>query len=337
MSASGRLVKWLIGGLVCLAGAFILYVGAGGSVWISPVEVVQQLVRGDRGEPASNVILHKIRVPRACAAGLIGLILGGVGYAFQALFRNPLAEPYVLGVASGAALGGTLSIAFGFSAALGGMGLPLTAIALALATLGFVMSLATRKGRLDVRVLLLAGVVTAAMLSGLLTFALLMSGEDTNRVLRWLLGSTTPMFWGRVGLLAAFALPGLLILWLCSRALDAYAIGEDVAASVGVKNDRLKYTVLGVGSLMTAVAVGVAGIIGFVGLVAPHIARRLVGARAVIGLPLAAMTGGVLLMFADIVAQRAKPGLEIPVGAVTALLGAPALLWLLRGVGRRSL
>lgn len=337
MSESRRFFLWLLWGGVILATVFVLYIGFGGTVYIPPFEVVLQIFRGDRGEPTSNVILHKIRLPRACGAALVGLILGGAGYAFQSLFRNPLAEPYVLGVASGAALGGTLAMAFGFGAVLGGLSMPLTAMVFALATLGFVMLVATRKGQIDVRILLLAGVVTAAMLSGLLTLALLMAGEDTNRVLRWLLGSTTPMFWNRVLMLLVVAVLGLYILWRQARALDAYAIGEDVAASVGVETNRLKRAALVTGSVMTAVAVGVTGIIGFVGLVAPHITRRLVGSRALLGLPMAAITGGVLLLCADILAQKAKPGLEIPVGAVTALLGAPALLWLLKGTGDRSL
>lgn len=310
---------------------------------MSPATVVRELLRGpvEDGGP-ENTIVWSIRLARACGCALVGAILATVGSAFQALFRNPLAEPYVVGVSSGAAVGGVLAMTLGFGTALAGLVMPLFGFLGGMAALGLVFGLARRRGTVDVTTLLLAGVVVGNLLSALLSLILLAAGNDTNSVLRWLLGSTTPMFWNRVALLAVALGVGFVVLFVQARRLNAFAVGEEAAQRLGVQIGRLKGTVLVAGTAMTAVAVGSVGIIGFLGLVAPHLARRLLGVDWRWSMVGSAMLGSVLLLASDLVAQRGVglvgglltgrpyPELELPVGIVTALLGAPFLLVLLR-------
>jgi iron complex transport system permease protein len=190
--------------------------------------------------------------------------------------------------------------------------------------------LATRRGIVQVQTLLLAGVVVGALLSAILSMVLLVAGEDTNQVLRWLLGSTTPMFWDRIAIMLVVYVVGGGVLIRQSRRLNAFAVSEETAQRLGIDTGALKSVVLVAGTAMTAVAVGSTGIIGFLGLVAPHISRRILGVDWRWSLPGSALIGSALLLLADIVGQQLKPGTEIPVGIVTALLGAPFLLVLIR-------
>ncbi len=323
--------------LTCLLGLVVLlliaHAGFGSSSWLSPVQVLREIVRGHVvGDPASDVV-WAIRLPRACGCALAGAILGAVGAAFQSLFRNPLAEPYVIGVSGGAAVGGSVALVTGFAAACYGLGGIIASFVGGMGALALVVGLAQKRGALQVSTLLLAGVVIGALLSAILTMVLLLGGQDTNIVLRWLLGSTTPMFWNRVAILFAALVVGFLLLLGQSRRLNAFSVSEFMAERLGVNTNRLKWSVLVTGTAMTSAAVGSVGIIGFLGLVAPHISRRVLAIDLRVSLIGATLIGSGLLLGADIVAQRAKPGLELPVGAVTAVLGAPALLVLLKKKG----
>lgn len=321
----GGALLLLIGGLILV---FLVHVGWGNDL-ISPIAVVRELLAGpDNG----SKLVWPIRLPRACGAALAGALLATVGSAFQALFRNPLADPYVMGVSSGAALGGVAAILLGFSTALSGLAMPLAGVVGGFLSLVLVIALARKQGAVDPTTLILAGVVIGSMLSALLSLGLVAAGQDTNQILRWLLGSTSPMFWNRVALMAAVLLVGLILLDRQSRAMNVLALGEDAARRMGVDADRLKTLILIVGATMTAVAVGSVGIIGFVGLVAPHIARQWIGVDWRWSLPASTLVGAGLLLASDVVAQRLLEGrsIELPVGVVTAILGAPVLLVLLR-------
>lgn len=302
-----------------------------GAVAIPVPEVIRHLVSGDLGgtDPL-NTIVWRIRLPRALACAAVGAILSSVGTCFQALFRNPLAEPYVIGVSSGAAVGGTLAVLVGLDWGLGRMGLAGLGAALSLA---LVMALANRQGVTNVQTLLVGGVVAGSLLSGLTTLNLALAGQDSGRILFWLLGSTTPMFWDRALVLVAVAVLGSVVLWRLGRGLNALAVNEFTAETQGVDVKRLKLVTLSVGSVMTGLAVGTVGIVGFIGLVAPHVARRIAGIDVRRSLPVSVFIGTSLILAADILAQRLKPGTELPLGAVTAVLGAPALLWLLKKKG----
>jgi iron complex transport system permease protein len=203
----------------------------------------------------------------------------------------------------------------------------------ALLSLMLVMAIAKRQGSLNVQTLLLSGVVVGALLSGLTTLNLSLAGQDTGKILWWLLGSTYPMFWDRVAILAVVLLVGGLVLHRQSRPLNAFSVSEFMAERQGVETGKLKWIVLVTCAAMTGVAVGTVGIVGFVGLVAPHIARRVAGNDLRGVMPTSAFFGSTLLLGADLLAQRIRPGWELPLGAVTAVLGAPALLWLLKQKG----
>lgn len=320
---------------VCLAVVVLLFLVHLGraAAWISPLEVARELF-GGRTDSVNGTIVWAIRLPRAVGCIVVGAILATVGSSFQALFRNPLAEPYVVGVSSGAAVGGAIALVFGIGGAWegfwGGFGMTACAFLSGMASLALVFSLAQRRGVIDPQALLLSGVVVGALLSSVLSLILLAAGQDTNKVLRWLLGSMTPMFWNRVVVMAIALVGGLIILMRHSRYLNAFAVGEATARHLGVPTKRLKPLVLIVGTAMTATTVGAVGIIGFLGLVAPHIARRLIGVDWRYSLVGSAIIGSGLLLGADLIAQVAIRDTELNVGIVTAILGAPALIALLR-------
>lgn len=311
--------------------AFLIHVGIGAYFRLSPIQLAHEVLRGDvGGSDAINNVIWRLRLPRAAACVLVGMMLGLVGSAFQSLFRNPLADPYLVGASSGAAVGGAIATVAGWSALFNGLAVGLAALIGGLATLALVMAIASRRGRQDVTTLLLSGVVVGSMLAALLALVLLSAGQDTNRVLRWLMGSMTPMFAPKLWVLLAALVIGAPILLRDAKALNLMALGEETARRLGVDAHRVKWRVLIVGTAMTSIAVGAVGIIGFLGLVSPHIARRLVGVDWRRSLPVSALVGAVLLCLADLAAQRLVPDVELPVGAVTAILGAPALLILIR-------
>ena len=321
---------------------FLLHLGLGSTAFVSPVEVVRELLQGPTASDRVNDVVWAIRLPKALYCVLAGGILGVVGSAFQALFRNPLAEPYTIGVSSGAAIGGALAQIIGLDAGLAFLGTPLLGFVGGMLSLVLVLALARRKSGEDATTLLLAGVVVSSLLSALLSVIILMSGADANQLMRWLLGSTSPQFWERVGVLAIVLVVGSMLLYPQSKRLNALAVGEISARRLGVDPNRLRWTVLIVGTAMAGTAVGTVGAIAFLGLVAPHIARRLMGVDWRWSLPGALAVGSGLMLAADAIAQRGLPWLgqvltgrellatELPVGVVTALIGAPSLLILLR-------
>lgn len=298
--------------------------------------IAQQILRGPRGDHFLNDVVWQIRLPRGLTVALVGAILGLVGCAFQALFRNPLADPYIVGVSSGSAVGGALALIFGFGAWLGGVGMLAAGFAGGMVSLILVYGLARKHRVVDVQSLLLAGVTVAALLSAVLSFILMLAGHDTTQILGFLLGHTSDSSWTKVGLLFPTLVVGLAFLYSRSRRLNALAVGEASAERLGVDVRWLTKEILLVGTAMTAAAVGAVGIVGFIGLVAPHLARRLFGVDWRVSLPGSALLGTIVLLIADLIGQRAlseimqRPGMEVNVGIVSALLGAPSLLILLR-------
>lgn len=316
---------------VALLAALFLHLAAPGDVKMALGDLLGALAHGP-SDPKAGFIVWSLRLPRALTCVLVGGILGAVGSAFQALLRNPLADPFVLGVSGGAAVGGSLAVVLGFSTlAIAGFG-----FVGGMATLALVYALATQRGVVDVSRLILAGVVTGSLLSSLLTLILLAGGKDTNVVLTWLLGDASTANWTKTGLLAVALAIGFPFLAIESRRLNALALGTEAARRLGVDAAALARLVLISGGFMTAAAVGTCGIVGFLGLVAPHLARRLLGVDWRWSLPGSLLLGSGIMVLADLVAQRALPtllhrtGMELPVGAVTSILGAPTLLALLR-------
>ncbi|HSB36386.1 MAG TPA: iron ABC transporter permease [Thermoanaerobaculia bacterium] len=318
--------------LLLLAGALLLSLGIG-SVAIAPGDVVRAL--GGSGDSSAVTIVRQLRLPRALLAALVGGALALSGAALQALLQNPLADPYLLGVSGGAACGTLVGSLVGLSAAgpLGTAALPLAAFLGALGAVLLVGLGASVGGRLDRGRLLLSGVVVNALASALLLF--LLSFGDASRTqsfVFWMLGSLAGATGDAVRALAVYVALGLLVLVPLARALDALFLGDETAFTLGIPVESVKRTAYLAASLLAAAAVAFSGIIGFVGLLVPHAIRALVrGHRALLLLSFAG--GALLLVLADTAARTLFAPAEISIGALTALLGAPAFLVLMRRRG----
>ncbi|UFR06168.1 iron ABC transporter permease [Streptomyces sp. Go40/10] len=309
---------------------------AWGSTSVPPGEVwgvVWRRLSGEAPRPGTNdLIVWQLRVPRALLAALVGAGLGVVGTAVQALVRNPLADPYLLGISNGASLGAVVAIVLGLGAG-GALGLGLSgaAFAGALAAFALVWAVARRGGGFAPLRLVLAGVAIGQFLSGFTSYLVLQAGDEqqTHSVLFWLMGSLSGANWQMLAV-PAVAVP-VALLWLQARArgLNALLMGDETAAGLGVDVTRLRRELFTVTSVLTGVLVAVSGAIAFVALMVPHVCRLIVGGDHRRLLPVSALFGAVLLVVVDIVCRTAMDTQELPVGVVTSLLGAPALLYLL--------
>jgi iron complex transport system permease protein len=282
-----------------------------------------------------HAIIWQIRAPRAVLALVVGALLAMAGAALQGLLRNPLADPYTVGTSSGAALGAGVATMVGLEGVAGGYGVPAVAFAFAMGAMFVVYALARSAGRVSVYSFLLAGIVVGSFLWALLSFVLALAagdpGEAQGKIIQWLLGSfNAPDPWGYVRVAGPFAVLGLVALFAFARDLNLFSLGEETAQNLGVETEKLKIIVLAIASLVTAAAVAVSGIIGFVGLVIPHICRKLFGPDHRILIPTAALAGASLTVFADLASRAILPPSGLPVGVVTALLGAPFFLYLLK-------
>jgi iron complex transport system permease protein len=266
---------------------------------------------------------------------LLGALVGGglalAGATFQALLRNPLAEPYILGISGGASVGAVTLLALGLASATS-WALPLAAFAGALLAIALVFRVATASGRtMDVRVLLLAGVVIGAFFSACIAFILSVSEARTvQSAVLWIMGSLAGAAWRDVIVTAVYTIPAALLLLGLARPLNLISVGEETALYLGADVERVKRLALGVAALLTAAGVAVAGVIGFVGLVVPHAVRLLVGSDHRALLPLSFLGGAAFLSLADLIAKLALSPTEIPVGVITAFVGVPLFLILLR-------
>ncbi|REK80693.1 iron ABC transporter permease [Rhodococcus erythropolis] len=323
---------WMIG-VVTLAGSAAVAITLG-PAGLSVGEVAS-IVVGHLGGTAADVtpirdgIVWDLRLPRTLLAALCGAGLGLCGAIMQSLLRNPLADPFVLGISSGASTGAVLIVILGVGS--GVIGLSSGAFIGAVISFALVLLLAHAAGGTPDRVIL-AGVAATQLFSALTSFIVITSAdpEQTRGVMFWLLGSLGGADWLDVALCAAVVAVGLAVCLTHSRALDAFAFGEDAASSLGVNVWRVRVTLLLATALMTAVIVSVAGAIGFVGLVLPHAARALVGSNHRRLLPASALIGSIFLVWVDAVARTAIAPQELPAGVVTALVGVPAfavILW----------
>ncbi len=282
-------------------------------------------------DPLHDTIIWNIRVPRIILAVIVGILLASSGVALQGLLLNPLADPYTVGVSSGASLGAAIAFVFGLGGWFYGFGVPVVAFVFAIAAMMVVYSIARFSGRVSIHSFLLSGIVVGSFLWALLTFVMTLAGQESSRIIFWLLGSFQAPYaadpWSYVTMTLPFAVIGLAALYALARDLNVFALGEETARHLGIETESLKLLVIVVTSLVTAAAVSVSGIIGFVGLVVPHICRRVFGADHRVLLPTAAISGAILLVLADTIARALG---ELPVGVVTAMLGAPFFLYLLR-------
>jgi iron complex transport system permease protein len=350
MSVARRATGWSAGLAAVLAGVVVLSAGIG------PVSVpaetvvkavleavaVPTLAGGDLvwrhpfafSLPDSHrAIVLSIRLPRIALGALVGFALGAAGTVMQGFFRNPMADPSIIGVSSGAAVGAVASIVAPAAIPFG-LGLETAAFTGALVTAFAVYAVATEGGKTPVATLLLAGVAIQTLLGAVTSFLLLQSGESMRQVVYWLMGHLDNASWGDfvpvagVPLLPLFVLGCFLVLLAYARDLNVLLLGEEEAAGLGIEVERTKRLLLAVSAVVTGAGVAVSGVIGFVGLIVPHVMRLVVGPDHRILLPTAALTGSAFLVAADTAARSAPQ--ELPVGIVTAAVGAPFFLFLLR-------
>jgi ABC-type Fe3+-siderophore transport system, permease component len=324
---------------VFLLAAFVVGISVG-AVPIPPAEVVKILfshIPGLRSffmqglSPEHQTIIATIRLPRVMLAALVGGGLALSGATFQGLFRNPMADPYIIGVSSGAALGAVSSILlqsmFGIPIR---YGIPAFAFAFAVTTILLVYSLARVGDRAPVMSLLLAGIAVSSLISALVSLCMFFSGDQLHQVIFWLMGGFSGRGWDYVTMFVPYGLMGSAVIFYHARELNAMLLGEEPAQHLGVDVERVKRRLLVASALLTGACVSVSGLIGFVGLVIPHMARMLWGNDYRILLPSVALFGAAFLLVADVLARIILAPGELPVGIVTALVGGPFFIYLLR-------
>jgi iron complex transport system permease protein len=278
-----------------------------------------------------ETIVIDIRLPRIILAGMVGAALAAAGATYQGLFRNPLADPYLIGVAQGAALGAV--IGFMLPPAWHNLGfgiIPLLAFTGALMSITVVYMLARVGKTLPVTTLILAGVALGALLGSIVSYLIISSGERIHGIMFWLMGSFALSQWSEAMIVLPYILAGLVVLLLYARSLNLMQLDEEQAQQLGINVERLKIVLLGAATLITAAAVSFVGVIGFVGIIIPHAVRLIWGADHRFLLPLSILTGAIFLIIADIIARTVLAPTEIPVGVITAICGAPFFLYLLR-------
>lgn len=324
----------------------VLLILIAASTWVGSVRlpfssvlaaIASSVDLGSGADDTVRTIVVQIRLPRIILAACVGAALAASGTVFQGLFRNPMADPYIIGVSAGAALGATTAIVFGLTFSILGLSaVTLLAFAGALGVTFVVYRLAWHRGDIVPEHLLLAGVAIGAFLAAIISTMQLLGGGSLQQVVFWLMGGLSARGWEHVVLAVPYLIIGYVGAWFFARDLNLLVLGDETAQSLGVSVGRTRQILTAAAALMAAAAVAVSGLIGFVGLVVPHLMRLVVGPDHRRLLPAAALAGGITLLLADTLARViAAPG-EVPVGIITAGLGAPFFLYLLRKYRKRT-
>jgi iron complex transport system permease protein len=299
-------------------------------ILISKIPFVGGLMRHSWPPVFESIIIYA-RLPRVIMSALVGLALSTSGAVLQGLFRNPLADPYVLGISSGAAFGASLAIlGVGYGFGLGMYSLPIFAFLFATLTVFLVYNIARVHQKVLVETALLAGIAVGAFFNAMVAFSQFIAGERLEEIVFWIMGGLSATQWNQVVIAIPPIMLGTFLILLFSRDLNAMLSGEEVALSLGVNVETVKKTLLFLTSLVVATAVSVSGIIGFVGLIIPHIMRDIVGPDHRILLPSSCLAGAIFLIWADTLARVIISPAELPVGIITACIGAPFFIYLLR-------
>jgi len=285
-----------------------------------------------------ETIIFQIRLPRVIGGALVGAALATAGVLFQGLLRNPMADPYIIGTSAGAALGATIAMMLPINLAFLGFGLvPVAAFCGALVTVILVYNLARVGGRTPIISMLLAGFVVSSLLAAVMMFLMSISGRlslNLQSVYSFLMGNISVTSWGQLAIIAPLVIGGIIGARFFAFHLNAFSLGEEGAAYLGIEVEKDKIRILALGSLLTATAVSISGLVGFVGLVVPHAVRMNLGPDHRLLLPASALAGAGFLIIADLVARIILAPMEIPVGVITAIIGAPFFLYLLRRTRR---
>ena len=303
-----------------------------GAVPVAPAEVVAAIGRALGGVSGglADTLIVQVRLPRVILAALVGASLAGAGALYQALFRNPLADPYILGVSSGAGLGAMAAFVLTAGAtALRFGAVPIAAFTGALLTMLLVVRLASSRGRLEATSLLLAGVAISYTLSALTSFLMVYARQQMAVIVYWMMGGLSAASWQYVAMITPMFVLGIIVPLLSTRELNLMLLGDERAGHLGLSVERFKLVMLAAASLLTAAAVAVSGLIGFVGLMVPHMVRLVLGPDHRSLLPASLLAGATVLVLADLAARTVLAPVEIPVGIVTAVLGGPFFVMLL--------
>ncbi len=291
---------------------------------------ISSLVDSKDLSPQDIAVISTIRLPRILLSIFVGIALASSGVIFQGLFRNPMADPFVIGVSAGAAFGATIGLLFTSTVSFINISTTtIFALLGALATTFLVYSISSARGKIAVVTLLLSGIALSAMLSSMTSFILMFQSHDLAKVIFWLMGGLTAASWYKFNILAPIVILLIVVSGFYMRDLNIISLGDERASQLGVQTDRVKRTLLVMASLIAAMAVSVSGIIGFVGLITPHIMRLIVGPDHKVLYPTSAIAGGIVLLASDTLARVVLSPREIPVGIITSIVGVPFFLYLL--------
>ena len=337
-----RFARWkIILALLIVALIFIIAIAAAiGPVQISPLEVykiilqktpfIGDLIKSD-ASPLNQEIVLLVRLPRVLEAALVGIALASSGAVLQGLLRNPIADPFIIGISAGASLGASVATVSGIGASFFGIlySVPIVAFVSATGTVFLVYLLSKIGESRSMLTLLLIGVAITSLFSALVYLIMLVSNAQAQGILFWMFGSLTLASWNYVYMALPFIIAGLGVIFYFARDLNMIALGEEQAHHLGVDTEMLKKILLACVSLVTAAAVSISGIIGFIGLIIPHILRILVGPDHRILIPSSALAGAIVLILCDTLARTVMSPSEVPVGIITAILGCPFFIYLL--------
>ncbi|MFP4020935.1 MAG: FecCD family ABC transporter permease [Halanaerobium sp.] len=311
-----------------LLAFFALFIG---SSQLSPTDITAYILNSNSVSASTSIIIGEIRLPRIILAFIVGSGLAVAGSVFQAIIRNPMVDPYIIGISAGAGTGVMLALFLGIEIAIFNLSsLPAFAFLGAVLTVFVVYQLASVGGKLPVLTFLLAGVAVSFILNSLMSFLMVLRTENLQQLVYWLMGSLAGAAWADIRMILPYFLIALALILFYLKDLNILLLGEESAAHLGLNVERTKIILLGAASLMTASVVSVSGSIGFIGLVVPHIARIIIGPDHRRLIPLAAVFGGSFLLIADTAARTLMAPMELPVGIITALAGGPYFIYLLR-------
>ena len=325
--------------------ASLFLASAFGAVTISFTEVVKMVLNKalifdfpSTWRAVDETIIFQIRLPRVIGGAMVGAALATAGVLFQGLLRNPLADPYIIGTSAGAALGATIAMILPINFAFLSFGVvPTFAFCSALITVILVYNLARIGGKTPVISMLLAGFVVSALLHAIMNFMISISEKlelNVHSVYSFLFGHISVTGWGQLAVIAPLVVGGIIAARFFAFHLNAFSLGEEGAAHLGINIERDKILILALGSLLTAAAVSISGLVGFVGLVVPHAVRLSLGPDNRLLLPASALAGGAFVVIADLFARTLLSPVEIPVGVITAIIGAPFFIYLMRRTRR---
>lgn len=341
-----RKKKTLFIGLLLIYILLVIVATSLGAATIKPNIVLETILSkipflgkylNDNVSETNEIIIFMVRMPRIIMASLVGVGLSVVGASFQSLFKNPMADPYVLGISSGAALGAALAIVLNIQSITASLSVvTISAFIGAIFTTIFVYNIAQVRGRVTTTNLLLAGCSVSFLMSAMISIIMVFNQEEVNKIVFWMMGSFNASSWKNISIVAPVVLIGTIIIYFYYRDFNLMLTGEDNAKTLGIDTEKVKKFIVLISSMIIAVSVAFSGIIGFVGFLVPHMVRIIFGPNNKILIPFSAIGGAIFLLFSDTVARTITAPAELPVGAVTALIGAPYFIYLLIKMKKRS-